>query len=402
MRKRVRPVPPPGITWLFILLFCTVLTGTVPAADLDQQAQTKKFTINIGKLSQEIQHHKDKIRKNEEHKDSVLDTLEQIDRKLLQQKEKIRTLQQRMPARIQLLAEKEQALQQAKIIRDKVLQHLQKRLRAFYLMGSTGILNVTFSDKNLPDLMLFTDSFKHLISYDQAIINAYRETVHQLHQAKQAQEIEKTLLENLIQEAEEGKKNLLELHKEQEALLAKIKTRKALYTQALKEICKAEADLKQTLTRIKHNEEIKKQGFRLHKGKLPAPVKGHLVRRFGETVQDDLRKGEKARGITIATAGDAPVHAIYKGTVVFAGYKRGFGNMIIIDHGFNYVTLISRMDTILVKKGDNVKQGTLLGTTGDMATLFERGLYFEIRYKSKPQDPLRWLKSGTYATMTAH
>jgi septal ring factor EnvC (AmiA/AmiB activator) len=73
--------------------------------------------------------------------------------------------------------------------------------------------------------------------------------------------------------------------------------------------------------------------------------------------------------------------------------------MIIIDQGFNYVSIISRMDTILVKKGDKVKQGMLLGTTGDMATLFDRGLYFEIRYKSTPQDPLRWLKSGSYAKM---
>jgi len=397
MSKNVRQMRQPGIIWLLIGLFFTMPTHAVPAPDPHQQI--KKVTINIGKLHQEIQQHQDKIQKTEELKENVLDTLEQIDRDLLLQKEKIKTLQLQMPARTTLLAEKEKALQQAKILRDKVLQHLQKRLRAFYLMGKTGILNVTFSDKDLPDLMLFTDSFKRLISYDQSIIDSYRDTVHKLQQAKQAQEQEKALLENLIGQAEEGKKTLLLLHKKQEAELTRIRTRKALYKQALEEMHKAEADLKHTLTRIQHKEELKKRGFQLNKGKLPPPVEGSLVRRFGERAQDGFRKGEKSQGITIATANDAPVHTVYKGTVAFAGYKRGYGNMIIIDHGFKYVSVISRMDTLLVKEGDKVKQGTLLGTTGDMATLFDHGLYFEIRYKSTPQDPLRWLKSGSYAKM---
>ena len=397
MRKNVRQVWQPEIIWLLIGLFFTVPPHTVPAADTQQQ--TKKVTINIGKLSREIQQYNDKIQKNKEHKENILDTLEQIDRNILQQKKKINTLKQQMSTRTKLLAEKEQTLQKAKIIRDNVLQHLQKRLRAFYLMGKTGILNVTFSDKDLPDLMLFTDSFKRLISYDQAIIDSYRHTVNQLRQAKQAQKVEQTLLGNLINQAEDEKKTLQALHKEQEAVLARITTRKTLYQQALQEMHKAEVDLKQTLTRIKHTEEIKKRGFQLNKGKLPPPVEGFLVRRFGEKASDGLRKGEKSQGITIATANEAPVHAVYKGTVAFAGYKRGYGNMIIIDHGFEYATVISRMDTILVKEGDHVKQGTLLGTTGDMATLFDRGLYFEIRYKSIPQNPLHWLKSGSYAKM---
>jgi septal ring factor EnvC (AmiA/AmiB activator) len=399
MRRHVRQVRQPGITWLLIGLFFTLPPHTVLAADAHQQ--TKKVTINIGKLSQEIEQHKNKIQENEEHKENVLDTLEQIERNLLQQKEKINRLQQQMPGQTKLLAEKEKALQQAKIVRDKVLQHLQKRLQAFYLMGKTGILNVTFSDKDLPDLMLFTDSFKRLISYDQSIIDSYRDAVKKQQRAKQIQEQEKALLENLIRQAEEEKKTLQLLHNKQEAVLTRIRTRKALYKQALKEMHKAEADLKQTLAHIKQKEEIRKRGFQLSKGKLPPPVEGSLVCRFAERAQNGLKKGEKSQGITIATVNDAPVHAVYKGTVVFAGYKRGYGNMIIIDHGFKYVTVISRMDTILVKKGDKVKQGALLGTTGDMATLFDRGLYFEIRYKSKPQDPLRWLKSGTYAKMTS-
>ena len=76
--------------------------------------------------------------------------------------------------------------------------------------------------------------------------------------------------------------------------------------------------------------------------------------------------------------------------------------MVVIDHGFNYYTVTSRLDTIMVKEGDKVDRGTLIGSTGDMATLFARGLYFEIRTGSTPLDPLQWLKAGTYAIPPDH
>ena len=377
----------PLITLVFV-----VLALSAQGADNNQPAKSVK--IYIGKLQQEIKIHLDKIRQSGEQEISVLDELEQIDSRIQQQKEKIVTLQKRLLAQEELLALKEEELNQAEIVRKNVLKHLQKRLRSFYMMGKTGILNVTFSNKNLPELMLLTDSFKRLIVYDQSVIDTYRDTVVQLQRAKHAHELEKTLLQDFIQQAEEEKNTLHALRMEKEALLARIKTRKGLYELAVKEMRKAESDLGQTLAQIKHKENIKKRGFLLNKGKLPPPVKGSLVRRFGEVVQEGLSKGEKAQGITIETARDAAVRAVYKGKTVFAGYKRGFGNMVIIDHGYKYSTVTARLDAILVEEGDEVKQGTLIGSTGDMATLFARGLYFEIRHESDPLDPLQWLRPG--------
>jgi len=394
MSRKVHQLPRPLTAWMLILLVSVCLTHAVQAADKDQSAGSIK--INIGKLTHGIRLHQDKIRQSDEKKVSVLDELEQIDSNLQQQKEKIKSLQKSLSDQIHLLALKDEELQLAKIDRDKMLNHLQKRLRSFYQMGKTGILNVTFSNKNLPELMLFTDSFKQLISYDQSVIDMYRDTVAELLRAQHAQELEKSLLQDFIRQAEDEKKALKALRMDKEALLTRIKTQKGLYELALKEMRKAEADLGQTLARIKHKEDVKKRGFQLTKGKLPPPVTGTLVLKFGDIAEDGLEKGEKAKGITVATGNDAAVYAVYKGKTVFAGYKRGFGNMVIIDHGFNYFTVTSRLDTILLKDGDKVKQGMMIGSTGDMATLFARGLYFEIRKGSTQLDPLNWLKAGAY------
>jgi septal ring factor EnvC (AmiA/AmiB activator) len=384
---------------IFTLLLSIVLSAALPhfvqAANNKQSA--KKVTIDIGKLHQGIRKHQDKIRQSDEKKVSVLDELEQIDNKLRQQKKKIETLQIQLLSQVKLLALKEEELKQAEVVRDKVLTHLQKRLQSFYLMGKTGILNVTFSSKDLPELMLFTDSYKRLISYDRSVIETYRDTVTKLQRAKHAQELEKALMHDFIEQAEEEKKALHALRMDKEKLLARIKTQKGLYELALKEMRKAESDLGQTLAGIKKKQEIKRIGFLLNKGKLPPPVKGTLVHGFGEIPQKGLRKGEKTKGITIKTAVDATVRTVYKGKIAFAGYKRGFGNMVIIDHGVKHYTVSSRLDTILVKKGDNVTQGKKIGTTGGMATLFERGLYFELRHESTPLNPLKWLKPSSYS-----
>jgi len=394
VRQRLQPVP--GL--LFILFISSSPLVPLQAAGTDPTSQKQKeITITIGKLNVEMKIQQKKIRQSAAQEISVLDELEQLDGKLQQQRKKISELEKSLQAQVKLLARKEQELKQAENNRDILLRHLQKRLRSYYQVGKTDILDVTFSNRNLPELMLFTDAYKQLISYDQAIIDSYRATVIELERAKQAQELEKALLQNFIRQAEEEQQTLHALRVKQETLLARIKTQKGLYELALQEMHRAEDKLEQTLAQIKHNEEIKKRGFQLSKGKLPPPVKGTLVLKFDEIAEDGLGKGNKAKGITIATAADAPVHAVYKGKVIFAGYRRGYGNMVIIDHGFKYYTVTSRLDTIMVKEGDRVSQATQIGSTGDMATLFARGLYFEVRVGSTPQDPLQWLQQGTYS-----
>jgi len=85
------------------------------------------------------------------------------------------------------------------------------------------------------------------------------------------------------------------------------------------------------------------------------------------------------------------VKAIFEGTVNFAGYLHGYGNTLIIDHGFQYYTVVARMETLLKKEGDAVKTEEEIGIMGETATLIEEGLYVEIRHGTKTEDPLLWL-----------
>ncbi|MCI5145567.1 MAG: M23 family metallopeptidase [Candidatus Electrothrix sp. AR3] len=120
---------------------------------------------------------------------------------------------------------------------------------------------------------------------------------------------------------------------------------------------------------------------------------GSVLYKFGEVLKDGLRKGETVNGIHIEVIPESSVVAIYEGQVMFTGYRRGYGNAVIIDHGGNYFTLSAHLDAIFVREGDQVEQNQQLGTSGDIATLYEPGLYFEIRQGSTPLDPLKWIQT---------
>jgi murein DD-endopeptidase MepM/ murein hydrolase activator NlpD len=76
----------------------------------------------------------------------------------------------------------------------------------------------------------------------------------------------------------------------------------------------------------------------------------------------------------------------------------GYGKMVIVEHDQQYYTVSARFDDIQVREGDSVKQGQVIGTTGDTDTPFGQGLYFEIRRGAQPENPLDWLQPGTLAT----
>ena len=124
-------------------------------------------------------------------------------------------------------------------------------------------------------------------------------------------------------------------------------------------------------------------------GRLGAPLKGELLFRFGATRPDT---GTAWKGIFLRAPANQPVRAVAAGQVVFADWLRGFGNLIIIDHGNGLMSLYGNADSLLKHVGESVKQGDSIALTGNSGGgLRQTGLYFEIRVQGQAVDPLRWI-----------
>ena len=125
------------------------------------------------------------------------------------------------------------------------------------------------------------------------------------------------------------------------------------------------------------------------KGDLNLPVRGELVSRFGSP-----RSGNNItwKGLFIRSPSGNAVKAIAGGRVVFADWFKGFGNLMIIDHGNSYMSLYGNNETIYKKVGEVIRSGDTIATVGSSGGNLNSGLYFELRYKGKPFDPLGWVK----------
>lgn len=128
-------------------------------------------------------------------------------------------------------------------------------------------------------------------------------------------------------------------------------------------------------------------GFASMKGKLRLPVKGELVASFGARRAD----GPNWKGLFIKAAEGAEVKAIAAGEIIFADWMRGFGNLLVVDHGGQYMTIYGNNQSLLKRPGDKLKAGDVIATVGNSGGNEQSGLYFEMRYQGRAIDPSSWM-----------
>lgn len=123
------------------------------------------------------------------------------------------------------------------------------------------------------------------------------------------------------------------------------------------------------------------------KGKLNLPVRGDVINRFGSSRSDT---GVSWKGLFIRASEGSEVKSVASGRVVFADWMRGFGNLIIVDHGSGYMSLYGNNQAVLKQVGDEVNAGDNIAAVGNTGGNESNGLYYELRRASKPLDPLSW------------
>jgi septal ring factor EnvC (AmiA/AmiB activator) len=125
------------------------------------------------------------------------------------------------------------------------------------------------------------------------------------------------------------------------------------------------------------------------KGQLRLPTRGAVSNRFGATRQE----GSTWKGLFIVAGNGSEVRSIAAGRVVFAEWMRGFGNLLIIDHGSGYLSIYANNDSLLKSVGDEARTGEVIATVGNSGGNPESGLYFELRHQGKPLDPMAWVST---------
>ena len=142
-----------------------------------------------------------------------------------------------------------------------------------------------------------------------------------------------------------------------------------------------------THLRTQTKEPASNRSFNDLRGKLHWPVQGKIAARFGSLLDVGNRR---LSGTLIKASPGTAVHAIYNGKVVFANWLRGFGLLVIVNHGNGFMSLYARNQALYAKMGDQVKSGDIIATTGNSGGFSRSGVYFEIRQNGAPKNPKIW------------
>lgn len=291
---------------------------------------------------------------------------------------------------------------------------IERRLSSLYKAGELGALRMFFSAESFPQLAENIRYMKSILENDKRIFDDYNQKIEQLKSLKTDLERD-ALKKERIKTGIEQKKLEIEDEKNKKATyLGKVRQDRKSYETSLKELQANASRLQAMITRLnamsrrklpsrhrKSGEKLKPlaelppvpdRGFTSQKGRMNLPVRGEIIESYGKHKHPEFNSFTFSKGLSISASAGADIKSIYEGTVIFADYFKGFGNMIIVDHGGGYFSLYAHAARLSKKVGAEVARHEQIAVVGDVDSSKGSMLYFEIRHQGKPVDPAGWVR----------
>jgi septal ring factor EnvC (AmiA/AmiB activator) len=390
-----------------VMLALLIVLASVPAGaqtkrDDTLQSEQKKLQQTQRRLSEE----REKAAAARARETSLLAELDQIERRLAEKQAEVARFEgriRRTQAEIAALGGEIGRLEGQRTVQEEALA---RRLRAMYRVHAQGgALPVILSGD---DPVARATAVRHLTSLaalDARLIQEYRGTGDKLADRKGRQEARQRELAGLFADAQREQAEVDREAAKRRTLLAKVRDERAFHERMVGELTEASRRLEAFIRELQARQrklakvpppkagvEPPGVGFGTLRGRLPWPTEGRIVTAFGAQVHPRFGTRTFRNGVDIEAAEGRNVTAVYAGHVIYTGWFKGYGNLIILDHGNEYYTLYAHIAEIEAKEGDDVRQGQRIGTVGDTGSLAGPRLYFEVRYQGKPQDPVEWLR----------
>jgi septal ring factor EnvC (AmiA/AmiB activator) len=376
--------------------------GIEPKSSERLQTEQRKLQETKKKLSEE----REKAADAKRRETSLLAELEDIDRRLAGKRREIRALDDRVKRVQAEVASLRDEVDRLEGQRGSQEQQLARRLRAMYrLHVQGGALPLILSSEDPVERAVTLRQLTRLAALDARLIREYRVVSDRLTDRKSREESRQTELAGLRAEARQEQVEVDREAARRRVLLARVRDERAYHDRMVGELSDAARQLETFVRELQSRQrriakppaakpgiEPPSQGFGTLRGRLPWPTEGRVVTGFGAQVHPRFGTRIVRNGIDIEAHEGKDVEAVYPGHVVYTGWFKGYGNLVILDHGHDYYTLYAHVAEILVAEGDDVKQGQRIGTVGETGSLAGARLYFEVRHQGKPLDPEQWLR----------
>jgi len=384
---------------LIFILFTIFFSYSNSNGDYSQKINEEKQRLK--KIEQRIKSIKDEINNLQKKESGYLETLHKIEKLLQDTGKELQTIERDLElAQKEIKQGEDELIFEKRTLKEKT-KLLENRLRVIYKHHLTGYLEILFNSESFSDFLTRFRYIKNILSLDAKVINDIRQQMKKIEDNKMNLENREEILSLLKREVEKGKENIEFSIRAKKSIINKINSQKEAYLKSLKELEQSSLEIKNIIERIyKQQEEDSKRvtqkevpaiTLKPKKGILALPVQGKLISGYGRHKNTDFNTYTFNSGIDISAPLGQVVHAAGSGEVIYTGSIKGYGQIIIIDHGGRITTLYAHLSKILIDIGDKVKKGQIVGQVGDSGGVSSTRLHFEVRVEGKPTDPMNWL-----------
>jgi septal ring factor EnvC (AmiA/AmiB activator) len=369
--------------FIFLSAAALFLPHDAPAENPKEQYQ---------KLQKEMEAQKERIEEAKRREHSVLEDLDGVSRRLNDIEKELRGQRGRLRQTEAEIRKTEAAAASSRAELERKKDWMKRRLRAMQRYGNSYELFAVFtSSEDLSQIMRRWKYLEKAALSERRVIDGYVATLKGLEEKEEQLLKLRAALKRDEEKIRVTETTLSETKRDRERLLVSVRTEKSRHEKMFREMQEASRRLRDIIRKLDETETYEAKGFPALKGKLSWPVGGRVAIPYGSQKDPRFNTPVFRSGIYIR-ADEDPVRAVHAGKVVFADWFKGYGNLLIINHGEGYHTLYANLSEIFFKVGDIIKVHDTVGKVGESGILNAPSLYFEIRYKGKPLDPVQWLK----------
>lgn len=288
------------------------------------------------------------------------------------------------------LEESEEALEEAESVLDENTELAKSRIRAMYELGSTSYLNIILGSKSLHDFITRVELVKQMTAYDQQVIDALKETKTTIEEETKAIKEKKDAQQKALDSLESNVASLKKKQSQSSSLIETFNAKTAENIKAIEAAERAEAELQAEIRQALANSS--NENF--VGGQFLWPIPGYytITSPFGYRTHPTTGVYKLHTGVDIAGSkiSGKPILAANSGKVIKAGYNRGYGNYVVIDHGGGYSTLYGHASSLAVSAGQSVTRGDTIAYVGTTGYSTGYHLHFEIIENGEYKDPLSY------------
>ncbi|MBI3075954.1 MAG: peptidoglycan DD-metalloendopeptidase family protein [Deltaproteobacteria bacterium] len=395
-------------TWALGMSLLLVVGVVGPGGAWGQQGKaTRPLTRQqqeLRRLKKEIEGRQEKLKATTQRESGVIAELHQTEQVLRTEQEALAQVQARLAEVGGRLTEGQVRLQVLRTREAALRRQLRERLAARYKFGEAGTAQLFFSAASYSELAQRQKFMEIILQHDRALLDAYEREAAALQEVQQGIARTHQDLDQLSREREARRRAVARERTRKLQILRAVRREKEVHLAALKGLEEAARDLQGLIKKLEEEArrraletpppQVAGKGFSAWKGALSYPVRGRVLSPFGRREDPTFGTVTFQKGIEIAAPLGAEVRAVFSGRVLYADWFKGYGKMLIIDHGGHYYTLMAHASQLLKRAGDTVRKGEVVALVGDTGSINGPKLYFEIRYFGTPMDPLEWLRQA--------